>query len=60
MGIPDSVNEITKKDHAKLFQNVPSTTAAYWINEAVEAIRGRRTYSICSFLKQNNIKKIFD
>jgi site-specific DNA-cytosine methylase len=60
MGIPDSVNEITKKDHAKLFQNVPSTTAAYWINEAVEAICGRRTYSICSFLKQNNIKKIFD
>ena len=60
MGLPDDMQVPDKKDIAKLFQNVPSNTSAYWINEAVEVIKGNRQFSSNSFLKQNNIKKVIE
>jgi len=60
MGLPDDMKVPDKKDIAKLFQNVPSKTASYWINEAAQVIKGNRTFSNSTFLKQNNIKKVIE
>lgn len=58
MGLPDDMQVPADRDIPKLFQNVPSNTAAYWINEAIEVIKGNRQYSNKSFMKQNNVKQI--
>lgn len=57
MGLPCDMKIPSTKDLPKLFQNVPSTTAAYWFNEIVEALLGNRSMSNTYFLKHDNIKK---
>lgn len=47
------------KDMGKIFQNVPSDTAADWTREVIKYLNGELEMSTSSFIRQDNIKQKF-
>lgn len=55
MGLPDDMVVPTQDHMGRVFQNVPSSTAADWTREVVKFINGELEMSSHTFLKQDNI-----
>jgi hypothetical protein len=55
MGLPNDMI-VPDNDHmGRVFQNVPSATAADWTREVIKFVHGELEMSEHSFLKQDNI-----
>lgn len=56
MGLPTDMVAPLGGDMGRVFQNVPSLTAADWIGEVIKFLKGDLEMSDVSFLKQDNFK----
>ena len=57
MGLPDDMEVPAGEHMGRVFQNVPSSTAADWTREVVKFIKGELQFSEHAFIKQDNISQ---
>lgn len=57
MSLPNDMTIPPDKDMGKIFQNVPSDTAADWTREVIKYLNGELEMSTSSFIRQDNIKQ---
>lgn len=57
MGLPDDMVVPTEDQMGKVFQNVPSSTAADWTREVIKFINRELEFTEHTFLKQDNISQ---
>lgn len=57
MGLPDDMIVPTEDQMGKVFQNVPSSTAADWTREVIKFINRELEFTEHTFLKQDNISQ---
>jgi site-specific DNA-cytosine methylase len=57
MSLPNDMAIPSTKDLGKIFQNVPSDTAADWTREVIKYLNNDLTFSDSKFVRQDNIKQ---
>jgi site-specific DNA-cytosine methylase len=57
MGLPNDMETAPAEHMGRVFQNVPSSTAADWTREVIKFIRKELPFSEHSFIKQDNISR---
>jgi site-specific DNA-cytosine methylase len=57
MGLPSNMIVPTQDHMGRVFQNVPSSTAADWTREVIKFINGELEMSEHSFIKQDNLSQ---
>jgi site-specific DNA-cytosine methylase len=57
MGLPNDMETAPSEHMGRVFQNVPSSTAADWTREVVKFINGELQFSEHAFIKQDNISQ---
>jgi site-specific DNA-cytosine methylase len=55
MGLPNDMKEVTQDHMGKVFQNVPSNTAADWTREVIKFIKGELPKAETNYVRQDNV-----
>ena len=57
MGLPTDMKEVPQDHMGKVFQNVPSNTAADWTREVVKFIKGELPKAETNYVRQDNVSQ---
>jgi hypothetical protein len=57
MGLPNDMKEVAQDHMGKVFQNVPSNTAADWTREVIKFIKGELPKAETNYVRQDNVSQ---